>query len=277
MGRIITGEGLDRTDIETPFRQVSFSSRQAETLASNTPVLRILPDVNVIKLGGQSIMDRGAAAVLPLVEEIAQAKKEHQILIGVGGGTRARHAYAIALDLDMPTSVLAKLGMNVPMQNARMLQLLLARHGGILIDHDAFGHLPLYYAMGCLPIIPGMPPFSYWEKPSAKGRIPTNRTDSGVYLTAEALGARSCILVKDERGLFTANPKTDRGARFIPKVHAQELLDLQLPDMVVEPVVLENMLRARLVKQVQIIDGTVPGNLTRALNGEHVGTLITAE
>jgi molybdenum storage protein len=27
---------------------------------------------------------------------------------------------------------------------------------------------------------------------------------------------------------------------------------------------------------VQVVNGLVPGNLTRALNGEHVGTIITA-
>jgi molybdenum storage protein len=27
---------------------------------------------------------------------------------------------------------------------------------------------------------------------------------------------------------------------------------------------------------VQVVNGLIPGNLTRALNGEHVGTIITA-
>jgi molybdenum storage protein len=40
--------------------------------------------------------------------------------------------------------------------------------------------------------------------------------------------------------------------------------------------VLELLTRARLVKSVRIVNGLVPGNLTRALNGEAVGTLIHA-
>ena len=32
----------------------------------------------------------------------------------------------------------------------------------------------------------------------------------------------------------------------------------------------------RLLPWVQVVNGLVPGNLTRALNGEHVGTIITA-
>ncbi len=269
--------GEDRTDIDTPFREISFSNAAADKLGEGHEVIRILPDVHVIKVGGQSFMDRGREAVLPLIEEIAGLKGQQKLLVGVGGGTRARHAYAIALDLGMPTSVLAKIGQNVPVQNARLLQLLLAKHGGILIDHDMFGQLPLHYAMGCIPILPGMPPFSFWEKPGPKGRIPTHRTDAGVYLTAEVMGAASCTFVKDEQGLFTANPKTDRSATFIPKISVAELKALNLPDLVVEPVVLDYLERARSVRQIQIIDGRVPGNLTRALAGEHVGTIITAD
>lgn len=274
MGKIIRGEGLDRTDIDTPLRSVSFSSAAAGVAGKDSAVIKILPDVTVMKIGGQSMMDRGKSAVYPFVEEVVANREKHKMMIGVGGGTRARHAYAIALDLGMPTSVLAKLGMNVPMQNARMLQLLLAQHGGILIDHEMFAQLPLFYALNCIPIIPGMPPYSFWEKPAEKGRIPENRTDSGVYLTAEVLGAKACLFCKDEKGLFTANPKADKNAKFIPRVHAQELLDMDLPDLIVEPVVLRNMLKSRHMKQIQVFNALEPGNLTRALNGEHVGTII---
>ena len=53
-----------------------------------------------------------------------------------GGGTRSRHAYAIALDLGMPTGVLAKLGSSISEQNALMISILLAPHDGIKIGHD---------------------------------------------------------------------------------------------------------------------------------------------
>jgi molybdenum storage protein len=44
----------------------------------------------------------------------------------------------------------------------------------------------------------------------------------------------------------------------------------------VEPAMLELLTRAELVKSVRIINGLVPGNLTRALAGEPVGTLIVS-
>ena len=84
------------------------------------------------------------------------------------------------------------------------------------------------------------------------------------------------IYVKDEDGLYTADPKKVRNARFIPRITVAELEAMDLPDVVVEHSVLTMMKDAEHRRSIQIINGLVPGNLTRALNGEHVGTIITA-
>ena len=83
--------------------------------------------------------------------------------------------------------------------------------------------------------------------------------------------------MKDEDGLYTDDPKKNRNAKFIPKISVQELLDRDLDDLVVEHIVLENMMKARNVRSIQVINGMVRGNLTRALSGEHVGTIIYAD
>lgn len=102
----------------------------------------MMPDVKVIKIGGQSILDRGKAAVFPVLDELVQAKDQYKLLLCCGGGTRARHIYSVAADLELPTGVLAALGGYVPRQNARMVQMLLAKHGGIYIMNDDFEKLP---------------------------------------------------------------------------------------------------------------------------------------
>ena len=83
-----------------------------EVLAASGDVVdhRILPDVTVLKIGGQSLIDRGRAAVLPVVQELLAAKARHPVLIGTGGGTRARHIYSLAAELGLPTGVLRDLG-----------------------------------------------------------------------------------------------------------------------------------------------------------------------
>ena len=262
-------------DSESPERHEI--GRTVELSSEPTEMYRILPDTKVVKVGGQSVMDRGRAALYPLVDEIAACAKDHHILIGAGGGTRARHAYAVGLDLELPTGVMARLGGAVPMQNARMLQMLLAKHGGVFILHEDFEKLPLYFMIGGIPVISGMPPHEYWEKPMAGTRIPQNRTDAGVFLAAEALGCDMVYFAKDERGLFTADPKKDPGAEFIPETTVSELMKRDLDDLIIERVVFTYLSRAIHCRAIHVFNGLERGNLTRALNGEHVGTIIRAD
>jgi molybdenum storage protein len=237
-------------------------------------VFRPLPDLNVIKLGGQSIIDRGREVVLPLLDEVAALRSEYPLLVMTGGGTRSRHAYAIALDLGMPTGVLAKLGASISEQNALMISLLLAPKGGVKIGHDDVVKLPAYMAMDVIPVMHAMPPYSLWEEPAERGRIPPHRTDVGTFLTAEVIGARRCILVKDERGLYSADPKKEPNASFIAEIEVNELMERDLADLAVERAMLQALSRAQSVREVLIINGRERGTLARALAGENPGTRI---
>lgn len=263
-----------RLHIDTPLMAESLMDRSLQDRTAIERVFRAMPALNVIKLGGQSIIDRGKQVVLPLIDELVAARLEHQLLVMTGGGTRSRHAYAIALDLGMPTGVLAKLGSSISEQNALMLSLLLAPYGGIKIGHDDLVKMPVYMAQGVIPVMHAMPPYGLWEEPAERGRIPPHRTDSGTFLTAEVMGAKRCILVKDERGLYTADPKKDPAADFIPEIEVNELLALDLQDLAIERAMLTALARAQSVHEVLIVNGREPGNLTRALSGENPGTRI---
>jgi molybdenum storage protein len=262
----------ERHLIASALGDAAMTTTAAEGLAYDA--VAMMPDVKVLKIGGQSVMDRGRGALFPILDEIAAAKDRFKLLLCCGGGTRARHIYSMASDLELPTGVLAALGGYVPRQNARMLQMLLAKHGGIFIMHDDFEKLPLYFRLGCIPIMTGMPPFGYWEKPTEGGRIPQHRTDAGVFLSAEVLGVRRAIFVKDEAGLYDDDPKKNRAARHIPRIGARELLARDLTDLIVERVVVEYLTRARFCHELQIVNGLERGMLTRALEGEDVGTII---
>jgi molybdenum storage protein len=263
-----------RLHIETNLMAESLMDKALLESTETGQVFRPLPGLNIVKLGGQSIIDRGRQAVIPLLDEIVAARPNHQLLVMTGGGTRSRHVYAIAIDLGMPTGVLAKLGSSISEQNALMISLLLAPHGGVKIGHDDIVKLPSYLALGAIPVTHGMPPYGFWEEPAERGRIPPHRTDVGAFLTAEVTGAKRCILVKDEQGLYTADPKKEPQARFIEKIEVNELLALDLKDLPVERSMLNALSRSHSVHEVLIINGLEKGNLTRALNGEYPGTLI---
>lgn len=256
--------------------QRSLTDPQLLAAAEAASDFRILPDATVIKIGGQSVIDRGRAAVYPLVEEIVAARNAHKLLIGTGAGTRARHLYSIAAELDLPAGVLSQLGASVADQNAAMLGQLLAKYGVSAVGSAGLSAVPLYLAEVNAVVFSGMPPYSLWMRPAADGVIPPYRTDAGCFLLAEQFGCKAMIFVKDENGLYTANPKTAKDAAFIPKISVDEMKARGLHDSIIEFSTLDLLKTARHVREVQVVNGLVPGNLTRALAGEHVGTIITA-
>jgi molybdenum storage protein len=252
------------------------SKRFVESLPL-APQVRLFPDVHVLKVGGQSICDRGVKALPGIIREITANKAKHKMLLTTGGGTRSRHIYAIGLELGMPTGVIAKFGSSVSEQNALLVAMLLSPWGGIKIGHDEIVKLSTYFSQGCIPVMHGMPPYDYFAIPPETGRIPIYRTDVGTILLADLIGARSCIFIKDEKGLFTDDPKKDPKATFIPEIGAKTLLDKDQDDLVVERPCLEILQRSEVLEHIQIVNGMEEGNITRALTGEHVGTRIFRE
>ncbi len=238
-------------------------------------VYSILPDVNVIQIGGRSIMDRGRSALLPLLEEIVANQAQHRMIIGVGAGVRSRHIFSVGLDLGLPTGALAALSAKDSAQNAYMVSCLLAKHGFVYLEAPFVVQLlPAMLAAARGAVFNGIPPYSLWEHPPLVGKLPPHGSDAGSYLVAEVFGARNVIFLKDVDGLYSADPHVDAAAEFIPEIGVQELLERRLSTLPLEPVVLDLLTRAKLMKHIRILNGLVPGNLTRALAGESVGTLI---
>src|SRR5579864_2834767 len=248
------------SELEALLMQRSLTDPELQAKAEAAADFRILPDATVIKIGGQSVIDRGRAAVYPLVDEIIAVRKTHKLLIGTGAGTRARHAYSIAAGLGLPAGVLSQLGASVANQNAAMLGQLLAKHGISAVEGAGLSAVPLYLAEVNAVVFGGMPPY---------------RTDAGCFLVAEQFGCKAMIFVKDEDGLYSANPKTSKDAKFISKTSVEEMKARGLQDSILEFAMLDLLKDARHIRQVQVVNGLVPGNLTRALAGEHVGTIIT--
>src|SRR5215467_10214925 len=250
-------------ELEALLMQRSLTDPQLVAAVDAATDFRILPDATVIKIGGQSVIDRGRAAVYPLVDEIVSARKGHKLLIGTGAGTRARHLYSIAAGLSLPAGVLAQLGASVADQNAAMLGQLLAKHGISAVDSAGLSSVPLYLAEVNAVVFSGMPPYGLWTRPAAEDVIPPYRTDAGCFLIAEQFGCKAMIFVKDEDGLYSANPKTSKSATFIPKISVSEMKTKGLHDSILEFTVLDLLKSARHVRQVQVVNGIVPGNLTR--------------
>lgn len=238
--------------------------------------LRLVPELNVVKIGGHGVIDFGKDVVLPLMQEIGELSANHKMLIVTGGGVRVRHILDIGIDLGMPTGVLAELAAKISEQNAEIVTLLLSQWHGSRVKPGDLLDLPTMLHLGLLPVIHGTPPYGLFEHPPEEGLIPPHRTDTGALLMAEVLGAKSCILVKNVDGLFTEDPRVNPNAELIKDITVDELLKLDMEDMVMERKILYLLKDAATVKEVRIINGHKRGTLERALNGENVGTIIRA-
>ena len=260
-------------------RQTLLDRERVLPVTSQEPI-RLLPWLGVVKIGGKSIMDRGAEAVLGVVEELKEALVEHRLLMTVGSGVRSRHIFSVGLDLGLPTGVLAALSSTDAEQNGHILAALLASHGVAYLPHAAVAHqLAVFMAATRGVVTNAIPPYELYEFPPAVGKIPPHRTDAGALLIAEAYGARRVVIAEDVDGVFTADPNGPDGAsaELIREVGAKELEAMKLASLPFDRIVLDLMGRGRLVKEIQVVNGLVPGNIRRALSGEHVGTIVRAD
>ena len=245
---------------------------------NQTPLVRMLPNAQVVKIGGRSIIDRGRAALPALVETLGEALREHKLILSTGGGARSRHVFSIGLDLGLPTGVLAQLAVADALGNAHILGTLLAPLGVVAIPPEIFGHLlPLFLNSAPGVIFNGDPPYSLWEHPPEIGRIPPHRTDVGSYLVAECFGCERLTLVKDVDGLYDEDPKTNPKSCFIPDISVNELRHRGIRTLPFDEVLVDLLARGRLLRQFQVVNGLKPELLGAALRGEHVGTIVHNE
>lgn len=263
-----------RLHVESALMGESLVSKEFIEQLDIAPQQSLYPDVCILKIGGQSICDRGVQALPNILKEIAENRSKHKMLLTTGGGTRSRHIYTIGLEMGMPTGVIAKFGSMISEQNALMLATLLSPWGGVKISHADIVKLPAYFAEKIIPVMHGMPPYDYFAIKPKVGRIPIHRTDVGLVILADLVGSETVLFVKDEKGLYTHDPKKNPNAEFIAEIGAQDLLDRDQDDLVIERPCLEIIQNSEVIKKVQVINGMVPGNITKALNGEHVGTFI---
>src|ERR1700722_3247332 len=254
-------------------RQTLLDSDLTRPVAGGRPI-RILPWLQVVKIGGRSIMDRGPEAILPIVDELRKLLPEHRLLILTGSGIRARHLYSVGLDLGLPSGSLASLAANEAGQNGHILASLLAPDGVSYIEHGTIANqLAIHLTAARAVVGSGWPPYHHHEFPGS--RLPPHRADAGAFLLADALGAAGLPIVEDVEGGGGVGSKRAGGkkAKLLRETSAADLAKHK-GSLPFDRALLDIMGVARHLERVQIVNGLVPGRLTAALRGEHVGTII---
>ena len=277
MSNIVGGDG--RTHIKSQLMRESLQNKGVIAKTDSDHDLQIFPDVSLVSIGGQSIFDRGKEAILPLVDELVEIKKDKSLkfVVGVGGGTRVRHTISIAVDLGLPVGGMAQLVGAMEELNAILLNTLLAPHGSMPMQRDHFWDLPLYFDAGITPIAISVPPYQIWEPPPEEGHLPAHGSDFGLIQLAEVLGMRQAIFVKDEDGLYDKDPKRHPDAKPFGKITLAELLTKLPQENILDLELYEAFRTAKNLERVVIVNGLKRGQLAAALRGEDVGTVIVKE
>lgn len=279
MSKLITDDG--RTHVKSQLMRESLQNRGVLAGTDSERDLKIFPNVSLISVGGQSIFDRGAEAILSVADEIAECRKLRNIVVGVGGGTRVRHTASIALDLGLPVGGIAQLVGAMEELNAVVLTSVLAKHNSIPMQRDHFWDLPLYFNAGMIPICISVPPYHLWEPPPESGHLPAHGSDFGLFQLSEVLAFEQLVFVKDEDGLYDKDPKKHDDAKLIERATLSDLLDdtghYKYDDSILDKSLFWAWTHARNVKRIQIVNGLKKGELTRALSGEDNGTVIVKE
>jgi molybdenum storage protein len=244
-------------------RQTLLDSGLTKPVAGVRPI-RLLPWLQVIKVSG-SLMDRGPSAILPLVEELRKLLPEHRLLILTGDGIRARHLYSVGLDLGLPVGSLSPLAATDAGQNGHILASLLSADGVSYIEHPTIASQLAVHLQAARAVVgSAFPPYHHHEFPNS--RLPIHRADTGAFLLADALGAAGLTIVEDVDGVYD-------GETLLSEAKAADLVTVA-GETPVDRTLLEVMANARHIAQVQVVNGLIPGRITAALRGEHVGTIL---
>ncbi len=224
-------------------------------------------DVAVLSLGGSVLVrDEDPSAYLSeLADMLIEVSSGTKLYIVAGGGRIARFYIRAGRSLGAPEQDLDVMGIGATRLNARLLIAALKGH--------AFPE----------------PPLDYEEAASAGtahrivvmgGVAPGVTTDAVSSRLAERVGAARLVNATSVDGAYTSDPKKDPGARRIPRMTHEELVELVKgtaegagPTTVFDPVGADVLMRTRI--PLVIVDGRSIGDLRLALTGgECLGTVV---
>lgn len=261
--------------IQSLFMRESLLDKEVMRKGEEQETFKMLPHVHAVKIGASSFIDKGRAYTYPIMEELKKIMQNEKLVISTGGGARSKHLFAVGMDLEMPTGVLAQLAGEDALGNAHIIGALLSPEGVIAIPPESIGHLlPLFLKAVPGVVYAGMPPYSLWEHPVGDNFIPSHRTDAGPIILAETFGFKSVTLVKDVDGLYDKDPKENDNATFIDKISVDALEKLNLKSLPINRVVLQILKNNKHCNAFQIVNGNYPERISQAIRGEHVGTII---
>ena len=207
-------------ELESALLTWSLDDPELAVATAAAPGHRILPTRTVLKIGGQSLMDRGRGGGVPARGGDRRWRKaQHKLLIGTGG----RHAGAARV-LDGRRAGPAGRCAHAAWRLGRRSERGDAWDAASLATGSRRSMAPA--SRRCAAILAEcrrrclQRDAALWpvERRRSRGRHPALPHDAGCFLVAEQFGCKAMIFVKDEDGLYTATQEQTSIATLIAKI-----------------------------------------------------------
>ena len=218
----------------------------------------------VISVGGSVLVssldaDRVAAYAETVLELVGSG---HELGVVVGGGPVAREYIGAARELGADEISLDRIGIEVTRLNARLL---IEALGDAAVSH------PIETVEGAQEV------FRRGEIPVLGGTAPGHTTDAVATGVAEHADADLLVYATSVDGVFDADPRTDDEAAKFDRLSPTELVEtvgkVELAAGSNAPV---DLLAAKLLQRsglrAVVVDGSEPGQIAAAVDGDHDGT-----
>lgn len=218
----------------------------------------------VLRIGGSVLGSPPHPKLLKEYAEVISEASKAGLAVGVvvGGGPVARAYIGAAKELLLPREGQDMIAIEASRLNAKLLAMTLGVKRvsttiqGMILELDKNG----VGVMG--------------------GLRPGITTDTVAAILGDAWHCDLLIKASDQEGVYTADPKTDKGAKLLYKMSYQELVKVlgggrHRPGIhsIVDPVAAKFVAKHKLT--LVVTNGFHPSNVRKALLGERVGTLVS--
>jgi uridylate kinase len=218
----------------------------------------------VLRIGGSIL---GSPPSPTLVEGYSQVISQltgewNSIGVVVGGGPVSREFISSAKALGLSSYHQDTIAIHASRLNARLVAMKL---GGVSSVPTSIESMLQRLARNRVAVMGGL-------KPGIT-------TDTVAAMVAQRWGANMLVKASDQKGIYTADPRTDKSAKKLSKLTydkmAQILGGKHKPGIhkIVDPVAVEHLIASKVI--LVVLDGKDPKNVLKAVHGEKVGTVVS--
>ena len=218
----------------------------------------------MLRIGGSVL---GSPPDVSLVEGYADVVSDltyrgNTVAVVVGGGPVSRKYIESAKGLGLSSYQQDTIAIHASRLNARLVAMKL---GGVSSVPTSIENMLQRLARNRVAVMGGL-------KPGIT-------TDTVAAMVAQRWMAELVVKGSDQPGIFTADPRQNKRAKKLDRISYEKIRTIlggrHRPGIhsIIDPVAVEKLIESRV--KLVVLDGSVPKNLEKAVNGNRIGTVVT--